>query len=95
MKNHIYDYLKKPLQIDDLVIKLNNVFGRAESRRIQLQIEYEKIVKIENQLTWYKWKEKASSSIYVWKGKTIIDDMKMAFNQGIGNVALVTWSYSC
>lgn len=90
MKNPIYDYLKKPFQIDDLVIKLNNAFELAELRRTKLLIEQEKIVKLENQLTWYKWKEKASSSLNIGKGKTIIDDMQRAFNQGIGAGALLT-----
>jgi CheY-like chemotaxis protein len=90
MKNHVYDYLKKPLHIADLVNKLNNAFELAELRRIKFLIEQEKIVKLENQLVWYKWKEKASSSMNVGKGKTIIDDMQRAFNQGVGTGALVT-----
>jgi DNA-binding response OmpR family regulator/two-component sensor histidine kinase len=90
MKNPIYDYLRKPLQIDDLVIKLNNAFELADLRRTKLLVEQEKIVKLENQLVWYKWKEKASSSMNIGKGKTIIDDMQRAFNQGIGTGALVT-----
>ncbi|MFH0975500.1 MAG: response regulator [Spirochaetota bacterium] len=90
MKNPVYDYLKKPLRIDDLVIKLNNAFELADLRKTKIMIEQEKVIKLENQLTWYKWKEKANSSISVGKGKTIFDDMQRAFNQGIGTGALVT-----
>ncbi len=90
MRNSVYDFLKKPLHVNELVLKLNNAFELAELRRSKFLMEQEKIVKLENQLIWYKWKEKASSSINIGKGKTIIDDMQRAFNQGIGTGALVT-----
>ncbi len=89
MKLGVYDYFRKDVSSEDLANRLNNAFEVAELRKTKILLEKEKVVRLENQLSWYKWQEKANASIKQGN-KSMFEDMQRAFNQGVGTGALIT-----
>jgi FixJ family two-component response regulator len=57
MKKGAYDYLTKPVDTADLKIKIKNAFETAELRRTMKNLEVEKTIRLDNQLSWYQWKD--------------------------------------
>jgi YesN/AraC family two-component response regulator len=91
MKMGVYDYLIKPVDANDLIIKMNRAFQAAEMLRTQRIIEKEKLIRLENQLEWVKWKERFGSAGEISRqDKTLFHSLQTSFNQGQGFGALIT-----
>lgn len=91
MKLGVYDYLVKPVNTQDIRIKMNRAFEAAEMIRLKRIVEKEKIIRLENQLEWVRWKEMAGSDSEIRrKDKALFHSLQTSFNQGQGFGALVT-----
>jgi len=90
MKGGVFDYLIKPIDLNDLLIKLERAFDVSELKRARMLLEKEKIIRIENQLEWYRWEERIKTRGTVQTGKTLLESLKTSFNQGYGFGSLVT-----
>lgn len=92
MKKGVYDYLLKPIDIEGLPLKVKSAFESAEMKRHLSIIDKEKIIRLENQLEWYRWVER-------YKNKDVRDQktgdrslfhrLQTVFNQGTGFGTLV------
>jgi CheY-like chemotaxis protein len=90
MRKGVYDYITKPLIIDDFRIKLERAFETASMRRMKRQLEKERTVRLEHELDWYKWSESHAGHEAAHRGKSLFHSLHTAFNQGAGFGALVT-----
>lgn len=91
MKLNVYDYLVKPVDTQDIRIKMNRAFAAAEMIRLKRIVEKEKIIRLENQLEWVRWKEMAGADSEIRrKDKALFHSLQTSFNQGQGFGALVT-----
>ena len=58
MKKGIFDYILKPVDMADLLLKLTRAFEIYEMKRISDIAQKEKVIRLENNLEWYKFGEK-------------------------------------
>lgn len=90
MRKGVYDYVIKPARSAEMLYKLERAFEAAESRRMRRTIEREKVVRLENQLEWFKWSDKIIQRDYDRVDRTLFASLHMSFNQGAGFGALLT-----
>ncbi len=90
MKKGVFDYLLKPIDMNDLLIKTDRAFEVSEMKRAGMLLEKEKIIRLENQLEWYRWEERMKTRGSVQTGKTLLESLRTSFNQGYGFGSLVT-----
>ncbi len=91
MKKGAYDYLIKPVDTGELLIKVQRACDAAEMIRMKKIIEKEKVIRLENQLEWVKWKERAGADKEMrHKDRTLFHSIQTSFNQGQGFGALIT-----
>lgn len=90
MKKGVYDYIIKPVDMTDLLLKLKRAFEAYSMKRSLEIIEREKVIRLEKQLEWYKWEERARTRDNKALGDTLFSSLQMSFNQGAGFGALVS-----
>jgi DNA-binding response OmpR family regulator len=90
MKMGIYDYLIKPVNAADIIIKIRHAFESAEIRRLRAISDRERIVRLENQLDWYKWQERSKNRDTKKLDKSLFHNLKTSFSQGAGFGSLIT-----
>lgn len=92
MKKGAYDYLVKPLDIKELIIKIGKAFEVYELRTLKKKVEQSKVVRLENQLEWLQWKEKMENrDLMMGKSdRSLFNCLKSSFTQGAGFGALIT-----
>ncbi|MCK6379748.1 MAG: response regulator [Leptospiraceae bacterium] len=88
MKKGVYDYFIKPLNVQDFILKVKRATEAAELRVLKQIREKEKILRLENQMSWYKYKEKASGGVdskdKLKFHRSLFDSLKTNFSQGAG-----------
>lgn len=84
MKKGVYDYLVKPIDIDELVFKIKRAFEVAELKRMKKILQKEKMIKIDRQLEWYRWKEKFENEEKIDGEKPLFRSLSTSFSQGSG-----------
>ncbi len=87
MKKGVYDYLVKPFDIEGLPLKVKRAFEVIDLKRNIAVIEKEKTVRLEQQLDWYRWMERARSKddIDIHNlDKSFLHRLQTIFNQGSG-----------
>lgn len=89
MKKGVYDYIVKPVNVNDLFFKVNKAYEYYKILQANNIYEKEKTIRLENQLEWYKWKERAESTDKE-TDKTMFKGLLRSFNQGAGFGAIVT-----
>ncbi len=90
MKKGVYDYIVKPLDPQDISIKINRAFETAKLRKMKYITEREKVIRLENQLEWYRWKERYDKRSHGQYDKNIFKNLVTNFSQGSGIGTLVT-----
>ncbi len=90
MKKGIYDYILKPVDMSDLMLKLTRAFETSEMKRSLEITRMEKIIRLENNLEWYKFEERLQNRDSKSMGANIFESLLTSFNQGAGFGALVT-----
>ncbi len=87
MKKGIYDYMVKPLDIDNLPVKIKNAFESLELKKNISIIEKEKLIRLEQQLDWYRWMERTRNKEDLDISnmeKSFLHRLQTIFNQGSG-----------
>ncbi len=90
MKKGVFDYLVKPLNLDEVLLKVQRAFESFEMKKASYQLEKEKILRLEKQLEWYQFTETVEFSKSRGFDQSIFDSFHTAFNQGLGFGSLVS-----
>jgi len=90
MKKGVYDYILKPIDMNELLMKVTRAFEAYDLKRIFEITQREKIIRLENALEWYKFEEKFKSRDIKSMGTNIFESLLTSFNQGRGFGSLVT-----
>jgi DNA-binding response OmpR family regulator len=90
MKKGIFDYLTKPVNLDDLLFKVRRAFDVFEMQKTKWILDKEKSIRLENHIEWYKWlhsiKQKETKNIQ----SAVFGNLQRSFNQGMGFGSLIT-----
>ncbi|MCB1190319.1 MAG: response regulator [Leptospiraceae bacterium] len=88
MKMGVYDYLIKPIDVDDILIKIQKAMEMSSLRKMKKIKDKEKIIRLENQMEWYKYKDRVEfKSELQQKGNihtTLFENLRTSFTQGAG-----------
>lgn len=88
MKMGVYDYLIKPIDVEDILLKLKKAVEVSSLRKMKKIKDKEKIIRLENQMEWYKYKDRLEfKSERQEKGSihtTLFENLRTSFTQGAG-----------
>ena len=93
MKNGIYDYLIKPIDLNELLLKVQRAVESAYLKKINRASEKERTIRLENQLGWLKWMhEKTQSGAFdkTAKEKALFYNLRTSLTQGSGFGQLIS-----
>lgn len=90
MKKSVYDYLIKPVKKNDLVLRIEKGIEYGKLKRIKNIGEKEKLIRLENQLEWYKFLERKKASNEVSDKNQLFENLQRSLNQGSGYGTLVS-----
>jgi len=90
MKKGVHDYLIKPINRNELVIKLHKAVEMIALIRSKKALEDERQMRLEKQLDWNIMKERIAARSYDRFDKTLFSSLKTSFNQGAGIGALIS-----
>jgi len=90
MRNGAYDYMLKPIRVDDLLSRVEKAFEVAELRRMQKIVEKERQLRIESQLNWNLWKESAMKKSFDKVEGNLISNLNSSLVQGAGIGTITT-----
>lgn len=91
MKQGVYDYIIKPVDMNDLLLKITRAFDAYDMKRAFEITQREKVIRLENNLEWYKFEEKIKSRDSNAIGTNIFESLLTSFNQGSGFGSLITF----
>lgn len=90
LKLGVLDYLVKPAQEDELVHRVTRIVELAGLRHKAAIAEKEREIRFERQLSWNLWKEEVLSRDRDRFNKSLLDNLRVSFSQGMGIGGLVT-----
>jgi DNA-binding response OmpR family regulator len=90
LKLGVMDYLVKPAQEDELVHRAARIIELAALRHKAAIAEKEREIRFERQLSWNLWKEDVLSRDRDRFNKSLLDNLRVSFSQGMGIGGLVT-----
>jgi len=90
MKKGVFDYILKPVKRNRLLINIEKAFKFSEFDRMNRSLEKEKLIRIEQQLEWYKWADKMRNINNKYTSKLLFNNLQTSFNQGAGFGSLIT-----
>lgn len=91
MKRGIYDYIVKPIESEELTLKLNRAFEIHNIKKLEKVAKREREMRLESHLDWIKWKEKmGGSGKFKNLNQNLFESLKTSFNQGTGFGALIS-----
>jgi len=90
MKKGAFEYLVKPLNLDEVLLKVNRGFEAYEMKKSSIMLEKEKTIRLENQLEWYRFADTAQFKDDRGFDNNLFTSFHTAFNQGGGFGALVS-----
>ncbi len=86
----VYDYLLKPCNFLELIIRVDKAFEVAELRTIKVNMEKEKEVRISHILNWNEWKEGILKRDQDKVDGNLIGSIRTSFSQGSGLGSLLS-----
>lgn len=90
MRRGVFDYLVKPVDVNDFSMKLARGYEISRLRRVQRSVERERTARVEKELDWYKWSERLANRESSIVDKSLFHSLHTSFNQGAGFGALLT-----
>ena len=90
MKKEVFDYLLKPVNTKDLNLKLKNAFKVFELNKVKQLLEKEKELRLQEQLSWIKYKEELKDRDSNKFKNNLILNLKHSLGQAGGFGALVS-----
>lgn len=92
MKKGVYDYLVKPVDVNDLLLKVKRALEIYELRKMKKAVDGEKVIRLENQMEWVRWQERMKHR-KLGEGityKTMFQSLRTSFTQGAGFGSMTT-----
>lgn len=86
----VYDYLLKPCNFLELILRIEKAFEVAELRTIKFNMEKEKDVRISHMLNWNEWKEGIIKRDQDKIDGNLIGSIRTSFSQGSGLGSLLS-----
>lgn len=90
LKLGVMDYLVKPAQEEELAHRAARIIELAALRHKAAVAEKEREIRFERQLSWNLWKEEVLSRDRDRFNKSLLDNLRVSFSQGMGIGGLVT-----
>ena len=90
MKLGAYDYIVKPVNPDDVFLKIQHALESVALKKAERIIQREKQIRRENQLEWYRWQERVLSSKIDINDTSLFEGIRRSFTQGAGFGSLLT-----
>lgn len=93
MKNGVYDYLIKPIDLNELLLKVQRAVETAYLKKVHHASEAERTIRLENQLNWLKWMHEQSQSGAFDKSakeKALFYNLRTSLTQGSGFGQLIS-----
>lgn len=93
MRLGVYDYLVKPIQLNELLIKVNRAFEYFETKQTKLALEKERYIRMQEEIDWLKWIGENSGNAGVnakSKEQALFYNLKSSIVQGAGFGVLVS-----
>ncbi|MFA5518781.1 MAG: response regulator, partial [Spirochaetota bacterium] len=90
MKKGASEYLVKPLNLDEVLFKVNRGFETYEMKKSSIMLEREKTIRLENQLEWYRFADTTKFKNDRGFDNNLFTSFHTAFNQGGGFGVLVS-----
>ncbi len=90
MKKGVYDYLLKPIDGDDLCLKVKRAFEAYELQHEKRIVEHEKVLRLQHQLEWYRWQERVTNRTDDAGHASLFSVLQTSFNQGAGFGILIS-----
>lgn len=90
MKKGVYTYLPKPINAAELIFSVNKGLEYSKVLHANIIFEKEKNIRLENQLEWYRWRERFLSDGKAGSGSTIFQGLLTSFSQGAGFGSMVS-----
>ncbi|MCB1137851.1 MAG: response regulator [Leptospiraceae bacterium] len=93
MKNGVYDYLIKPIDLNELLLKVQRAVETAYLKKVHRASEKERTIRLENQLNWLKWMhERSQSGAFdkTAKEKALFYNLRTSLTQGSGFGQLIS-----
>ncbi|EOQ95587.1 response regulator receiver domain protein [Leptospira wolbachii serovar Codice str. CDC] len=91
MKKGIYDYIVKPIDTEELSLKLHRALEIYNMKRLEKATKREREMRLESHLDWIKWKERiGGSGNFKNLNQNLFESLKTSFNQGTGFGALIS-----
>lgn len=84
MQNGVYDYLLKPFNFPELVLRVDKAYEAAELRILKENLEKEREVRVSHMLNWNEWKESIIKRDQDKMDGDLIGSIRTSFSQGIG-----------
>ncbi|HOP64669.1 MAG TPA: response regulator [Spirochaetota bacterium] len=90
MKFGVYDYIVKPMNIDEVYLKLQNAKELSALKRTERKIQREKRIRLELQIEWYRWQERVLEKKLDITDAFLFEGVRRSFTQGTGFGSLLT-----
>jgi YesN/AraC family two-component response regulator len=90
MQKGVYDYLIKPYNFKELILRVKKAYEAAEFRILKANLEKEREVRITHMLNWNKWKEGVIKRDQDRVDGNLIGSIRTSFSQGTGLGSLLS-----
>ncbi len=90
MKKGVFDYLIKPVKNSDILLRIQNAFKISELNHIKKISEKEKLIRLEQQLDWYKFTDRMLMKDGKGKESNLFENLRRSLNQGSGIGVIVS-----
>lgn len=90
MKLGAYDYIVKPVNLDDVFLKMQHARESVALKKAERIIQREKQIRRDNQLEWYRWQERILSRKIDMNDTSLFEGLRRSFTQGSGFGSLLT-----
>ncbi len=90
MRKGVFDYLIKPVQKDDLLMKVERAVEVGRLIGIEHRAEVERRIRLERQLEWTLWKQQVMTRASDRQDRDLFQSLHTSFSQGAGFGALLS-----
>lgn len=90
MRKGVFDYLIKPVQKDDFLMKVDRAVEVSRLIGIEHRAEVERRIRLERQLEWTLWKQQVMTRASDRQDRDLFQSLHTSFSQGAGFGALLS-----
>lgn len=90
MKQGVYDYIVKPVDHKDFVVRTDRAVKEAKLKMLKAVAEQDRYKRLEDQLEWYRFHERLTSDIKKMENTNLFENLHRSLSQGSGLGTLLT-----